>query len=1153
MKNNPSRSLARAQLFVVAWLLLSAAALPVCAQQPASNSSATSDLAAQNLNRVAATATQIQEVLRADAGLLVELKRWVAKEAADRGQLIDDQDMTDQAIFTRLAQDLEFRAVATRLLQRYGYLMPKVNPDSELGVERQEMLKERGRLRAAAEAADQKVRADRVLQTENEEAPSGRSATSAGQSDKKAQPRRAPNVSPRAGESQEQSPESIPPDIRRALTERTAASGEADATGELRRVQLQMSGQADPALSSRVDNSMGMPGAADARAQAGRTPVPGDLQAGDSAVTSTSAGSMRSATRFPADKRERSEGNYEPESSALIHKPNPFADIPSLYDMYQQFPMRAGPLKRFGEDVFQGTFLEPNFLPMDLPVGPDYVVGPGDGLAFDLWGSYTQRLLRTVDQEGRVTLPEVGPILVSGKSLADVQRNVQQIMRTQFRDVSADVSLSRLRTIRIYVVGDVTQPGAFDISSLSTPLNALFAAGGPTDGGSLRTLRHFRGKQLVQEVDVYDLLLHGLRSDLKRLENGDTLLVPPIGAKVTVDGMVRRPAIYELRAEKSITEVLELAGGILQTATLRNVQVQRVEAHQKRTMMSLDLPETSGPASVPPQLSTFEVRDGDEIRVFPITPYNQDAVYLQGHVLRPGRYTYRQGMKVSDLISSYKDLLPEPAGKYAEIVRLNPPDNHPSVEGFELSAAIEKPEAAPKLRPLDTVRIFSRYDFENPPIVSVLGEVRAPGTYRTSGVAHLRDAVHLAGGVTPDALVDNAQVFRYGADSKLKIFSVNLSEALAGNPLDNVLLQPRDRIVVHKNLAKADPPSVYIKGEVGKPGRYPLTTNLRASDLIRLAGGLKRSAYVEMADLTRFPGEDPKHLNSESREINIAAALAGVPDSDLALRDGDTLTIRQLPGWNDIGASIKVGGEVQHAGIYGIQPGERLSSVLKRAGGFLPTGYPQGAVLERLQVRELEERNHQDLIRRIQAEQDTLKLKVAADADQKEAQDAALRQLQVTLENVISNPPVGRLVIRISRELRRWENTAADIEVRAGDVLTVPKHPNFVMVRGQVYNPTAITFRPGKNAHWYLSQAGGPTQLAKKNSVFVIRADGSVVGSTGSMSFWGGSPLGVELLPGDTVVVPEKAIGGTPIWKNLLQVAQLGSSIAITTSVLRRR
>ena len=166
-------------------------------------------------------------------------------------------------------------------------------------------------------------------------------------------------------------------------------------------------------------------------------------------------------------------------------------------------------------------------------------------------------------------------MLVSGKSLADVQQSLQQVLRTQFRDVSADVSLSRLRTIRVYVVGDVANPGAYDISSLSTPLNALFAAGGPTRRGSLRIVKHFRGKQLIQIVDLYDLLLHGVKSDMQRLENGDSVMVPPIGPQVTIEGMVRRPAIYELKDEKNLASVLELAGGLLPTATLRHIEVQR--------------------------------------------------------------------------------------------------------------------------------------------------------------------------------------------------------------------------------------------------------------------------------------------------------------------------------------------------------------------------------------------------------------------------------------------------------------------------------------------------------------------------------------------------------------------------------------------------
>ncbi len=213
----------------------------------------------------------------------------------------------------------------------------------------------------------------------------------------------------------------------------------------------------------------------------------------------------------------------------MVHRANPYADIPSLFDMYVQASTHQRPTERFGLEVFRNSVNDPEAIPMDLPVGPDYVVGPGDGLAIDLWGSVSQRLVRVVDREGRVSLPEAGPLLVSGQTLGEVQQSVQRALRTQFREVSADISLSRLRTVRVYVVGDVAAPGAYDISSLSTALNALFAAGGVTPRGSLRAVKHYRGKQLVETVDAYDLLLHGVRSDMRHLENGDTLLVPSAG------------------------------------------------------------------------------------------------------------------------------------------------------------------------------------------------------------------------------------------------------------------------------------------------------------------------------------------------------------------------------------------------------------------------------------------------------------------------------------------------------------------------------------------------------------------------------------------------------------------------------------------------
>jgi protein involved in polysaccharide export with SLBB domain len=510
-------------------------------------------------------------------------------------------------------------------------------------------------------------------------------------------------------------------------------------------------------------------------------------------------------------------------------------------------------------------------------------------------------------------------------------------------------------------------------------------------------------------------------------------------------------------------------------------------------------------------------------------------------------------MKLTDLIVSYKDLLPEPAGKYAEIVRLNPPDYRPSVESFDLSAALANPATAPKLQPLDTVRVFSRYDFEPAPTVWVGGEVRQPGKYRTSGQAHLRDAIYLAGGISPDAALNTAQLFRTQADGTMKIFSVNLGEALEGNPIENLVLQPRDRILVHRNAANVDPSTVYVKGEVAKPGRYPLTTNMRVGDLVRVAGGLKRSADSENADLTRYAEGDLPQSATKSMDVKLLEAMNGETNENIPLHHGDVLTIRQTPGWNDIGAMVAVRGEVQHPGSYGIKPGEHLSSVLTRAGGFDPQAYPYGAVLMRREVLELEMKSHMELLQRVKAEQVTLKALPETDADQKNAKLTAIGQTEATLAQLQASAPIGRVVIHIQPDMKAWQNTAADVPVRDGDVLFVPKKAGYVMVNGQVFNPTAISYRPGHSAQWYLSQAGGYTQLADKKAAFVVRADGSVIAAANNNSggFWGGSPMSATLRAGDSIVVPEKApkIGGRN-WALIMQSAQLASSVALAVAYI---
>jgi protein involved in polysaccharide export with SLBB domain len=737
----------------------------------------------------------------------------------------------------------------------------------------------------------------------------------------------------------------------------------------------------------------------------------------------------------------------EPQS---IQQPSPYGDLPSLHDLYTQIPSVGGRLRRFGSDAFLVGTGNVNELPMDLPVGPDYVLGSGDNIVVNMWGGHSDRISITIDRQGQIALPEAGTITLDGLTIAQAQGAIQKALATQFQGEHVEISLGRLRTVRVYVVGDVQRPGAYDVSSLSTPLSALYAAGGPTSRGSLRILRQYRGKQLVREIDLYDFLLRGVRSGVDRLLPGDTLLVPPVGSQVTVEGMVHRPAIYELNGEQGLNQVLDLAGGVLASASLKQINVERIEAHQRRTMFSLQLPDNA--EGVKQKLADFRVQGGDDVVISQILPYNQQAVYLEGHVFRPGKYPYRDGMTINDLLQSYQDVMPEPAD-HVELVRLTPPDFRPETITLSLHDVLIGNESIP-LQPFDLVHIFSRYEI--------------------------------------------------------------------------------------------DSPKVSIEGEVLRPGSYPMSQGMTVADLVRMAGGFNRSAYRDDADLASYVVQNGQSVLLSHSTVEVEKALNGDKNSDVALKPGDVVSIRQLAGWQDIGGSVTVSGEVEHPGSYGIQQGERLSSLLKRAGGFREGAYPGGAVLERVSVRALAETNRQEMIRRIETTPINFSPGILSQQDQAEQMQAASQQRDQVLTALRNHPAGGRLVINIRSDIQEWENTPADIEMRAGDTLVIPKRQSFVLVSGQVYNAAAITYIPGKDAAWYLRQAGGPTHSGDRGAIFVVRANGSVVAH--ESSWLGGSVLTIHMRPGDSIIVPEKTVG-SPVWKNLISMAQIASSVAITGAV----
>jgi polysaccharide biosynthesis/export protein len=1092
-------------------------------------------------------------LLTQEPGLSLEIKKMLVRRAYAQGQILDPNELTDEAVFRLVRDDDEVRALITQQIVDRGYVRAKPT-----GRELQRAFEQQQRL--ARQVSDEQTDEEENAE-ENREAPGANGQSAYPNQYSRPQhgaPYYAPGLPPDQSVPENRQVPST--DQRRSLLQAsTGASSDQDQPSGLPLDALNPQ-QISPEQIQQLINSYGQgqygqggdfsklgAGISSGNPNGNSQQLPSQEEAYSRAERTLNPGQPPMEINYsnrPVQRTMNRSTRIEKDRPALLRQANPYADVPSLYDLYSQYSQRPVALKRFGLDIFENGTGNFDRLPMDLPAGPEYVLGPGDGLNIDLWGSVSLRLHRVIDRQGSLSIPEVGTLQLSGHTLGDAQRMVQAALRSQYRSVEADVSLDKLRTVRVYVVGDVLRPGAYDVSSLSTPLNALYEAGGPTAKGSMRIVKHYRGNQLVEDVDLYDLLLHGVQSSMERLESGDTILIPPIGREVTIEGMVRRPAIYELAGEKTLAETLELAGGVLPTGTLRHVDVERVEAHEERTMLRLDIPENNDAHAVTSALENFQVQDGDKIKISPILPFSEKTVYLDGHVSRPGKYAFRDGMKVTDLIHGYPDLLPEPYRQHAEIIRLNGPDYQPQIIAFNLGDALAGKNTDLVLKPFDTVRVFGRFDFEDPPVITVTGAVRDPGDHATNGVTYLRDAIFLAGNTSPDAELNDVQVFRKSPDGKIKVIDANLSKALAGDPGENILLQPQDRVFVHKDVNRINPASVEIAGEVARPGKYPLGDQMTAADLVKLAGGLKRSAYAQEAELTRYSAGQGKNVEAEHIPVAIAAALSGQPDTDMRLHPGDVLTIRQIAGWKDIGATVKIGGEVVHPGTYGIQEGERLSNVLARAGGFRTDSYPYGAIFERAQVRELEEKNRMQLISQARQEGGAL----GAGAEDPLAKEASLVQWRETLNKLQTTPAVGRLVIHISSS-KSWMHTPADIQLRAGDSIYIPKRPNFVMVQGAAYNPTGIAYRPGKSGHWYLRQAGGPTSAADKKNIFIVRANGTVNASRGGM--FGGGALDSALQPGDMIVVPSKALGGGFKWRETLQVAQLVSAIGIAVQVAR--
>jgi len=504
----------------------------------------------------------------------------------------------------------------------------------------------------------------------------------------------------------------------------------------------------------------------------------------------------------------------------------------------------------------------------DAPVGPDYVIGVGDRLIITLWGSVEGTFELEVNRSGEIVLPKVGSIKVLGTSYEQLPNLIRASLARVIKDFHLSVNMGKLRLIKVYLVGEVNAPGDYSITSLSTLINALAAAGGPTKNGSLRNIQVKRGGRLVETVDLYDFFLKGDKSRDIRLQPGDTILVPILGPVIGVAGNVRRPAIYELKDEKNLKDILNLGGGVNPSGYLQRIQIQRVQAHQKKIVADFSLdPKIEGKPT--DELSgAIKVQDMDLVKIFPIDSALRGYVRLSGYLLRPGDYALQPGAHISSvLLKSF--LLPEYYREAGEITRLYPPDYHPEKLYFNVDKALQgDPHEDLELMEFDTLTLFPRWEKERIPRVRVGGEVQQPGEYRLYDNMTIRDLIIQAGNPTLTAYLKNAEITRIKKNGEKVTsypISVNLEEALKGDPKSNIRLLPFDEVTIRKvpDWTEETERYVTLKGEFFFPGTYPVYKGERLSDVIERAGGFTDRAYLKAAKFTRKSVQDEQQKRME--------------------------------------------------------------------------------------------------------------------------------------------------------------------------------------------------------------------------------------------------------------------------------------------------
>ncbi|GAC19795.1 polysaccharide biosynthesis/export family protein [Paraglaciecola arctica] len=801
-------------------------------------------------------------------------------------------------------------------------------------------------------------------------------------------------------------------------------------------------------------------------------------------------------------------------------------------------------LKLYGKDLFANA--PSTFSPTsNVPVPANYIIGPSDELVLQLYGKENAEHRLKVGRDGNVMVPKLGPISIATKSFSEAKSFLSEQIKAQIPGVEVSLTMGELHSMRVFVMGEAFKPGSYSVSSLSTITHALFVSGGVSDIASLRNIQLKRAGRLVETLDLYELLNSGdTRKDLL-LQSGDVVFIPTVSNTVTVDGQVRRPAIYELKGGESLSDVLKLAGGALANGYEQAVSIKRF-IDGKQVQLTVDQ-----------QTQNLEVLNGDQIVIPEISPFVSDSISVIGAVARPGKYQWHKSLSIHSLLGdTQRDLLESADLSYVLILRES--ENQHDLDVLQVDLTELDVSQNLLLQRNDKILVFSKVESE------VLGDIKLEDLGYTATELAQKDKELWQARIEEKLFwrsvgltkVEN-QAGKYD-DTKMDMQSqsiIELSEAERKKVLEfkdstyfsrKRMLSPV--IAKLKQQARYGKPIklVDVAGEVKVPGIYPLSENATVRDLIKAAGGLTEASYSQQSEITRTKINANGSAEVEHIEFKPFEVLSSDGANKLYLKSKDRVNIFAVPSWQEE-LTVVVKGEVEFPGEYTIRRGETLADLVKRVGGLTEFGDPDSVIFTRETLREQERKNLRALGQELRKQIASESLRRQSGAGSIVSYDEA-RKL---LNDLTSAEAVGRLVIDLNKIIQGKATTNVILE--DGDALYVQVRRQSVNVIGEVYVPTSHLYTDGQSYESYISQSGGYRALADKERTYIIRANGAVSIPGNNNGFWFSEEQdNISIMPGDTIVVPFDSdnIDNMTLWTNATQILyQLAISVAAIGSL----